>query len=124
MWGRVPHRQIYLGVWGFNPPPQIPAPIPQKKFESAGKIIQPPPPPQVEWHFHEIKVLEGVSEYKNSYIRGFIIFQTAIMGVKKSPEPTLVSAKLAERAVKILKIFHNTKKFTCVKCGKFFSTSR
>ena len=31
--------------------------------------------------------------------------QIAIMGVKKSPEPTLGSAKLAERAVKIRKTF-------------------
>ena len=51
------------GVWGgltpsyqLQPPRKIPTPL--------EKI--PTPQPQVEWHFYEIKVLEGVSDHKNS----------------------------------------------------------
>ena len=45
---------------GFNPPDassylaeKVPAPLEKNSI------------PQVGWHFHEIKVLEGVSEHKN-----------------------------------------------------------
>ena len=34
--------------------------------DSSLEKFQPPPPPQVEGHFYEIKVLEGVSEHINS----------------------------------------------------------
>ena len=46
---------------GFNPPDDS-SNAPEKVSTPMGKI----PAPQVEWQFYKIKVLEGVSEHKNS----------------------------------------------------------
>ena len=60
------HGLIDRFTWGFGgltPPPRYQLQPPEKVRIPWKKI---PTPPQVEWHFYEIKVLEGVSEYKNS----------------------------------------------------------